>query len=168
MGGLLIRPEREGDAGGIAISHIAAWSACVEAAGAQIAAANSEAWIRQRRMRLAELTDAQTLVAEVNGCVIGHLTWSTVSRMYPDLGRIWACYVHPDHWGTGAADRLMTAALGRLDGFSVDLEVRYDNLRARRFYERFGFRPTEATPEVSARCLVRYLRDRNTINLHAT
>ncbi|WP_093851515.1 ribosomal protein S18-alanine N-acetyltransferase [Streptomyces pini] len=47
-----------------------------------------------------------------------------------------------DHWGTGLGARLLTALLtaaGDFECHEVLLEVRVDNDRARRLYERFGF-----------------------------
>ncbi|MDH2407437.1 ribosomal protein S18-alanine N-acetyltransferase [Streptomyces chitinivorans] len=47
-----------------------------------------------------------------------------------------------DHWGTGLGARLLTALLTAATDFEcheVLLEVRVDNDRARRLYERFGF-----------------------------
>ena len=57
-------------------------------------------------------------------------------------GEIYAIYVDPQHWGTGAGRALMAAALSHLagEGLSpVRLWVLADNHRARRFYERHGF-----------------------------
>ncbi|MEE1940578.1 ribosomal protein S18-alanine N-acetyltransferase [Streptomyces sp. TRM 70361] len=47
-----------------------------------------------------------------------------------------------DRWGTGLGGRLLTALLGAATEFECEevlLEVRVDNPRARRLYERFGF-----------------------------
>ncbi|WKX74377.1 ribosomal protein S18-alanine N-acetyltransferase [Streptomyces sp. XD-27] len=49
-----------------------------------------------------------------------------------------------DHWGTGLGARLLTALLQAATAFEcheVLLEVRVDNTRAQRLYERFGFEP---------------------------
>jgi GNAT superfamily N-acetyltransferase len=58
------------------------------------------------------------------------------------VGELYALYVTPEHWGTGAGHALMTEAL---DGLARDrlapvrLWVFTGNARARRFYERAGF-----------------------------
>jgi len=47
-----------------------------------------------------------------------------------------------DHWGTGLGARLLTGLLTAATDFEcreVLLEVRVDNVRAQRLYERFGF-----------------------------
>ncbi|MFH8985176.1 ribosomal protein S18-alanine N-acetyltransferase [Streptomyces varsoviensis] len=49
-----------------------------------------------------------------------------------------------DHWGTGLGARLLTELLAAATAFEcheVLLEVRVDNDRAQRLYERFGFEP---------------------------
>ncbi len=52
---------------------------------------------------------------------------------------VYAIYVHPDAWSTGAGRALMTEALVQLGDVAVVLWVLEDNHRARRFYERAGF-----------------------------
>jgi ribosomal-protein-alanine N-acetyltransferase len=49
-----------------------------------------------------------------------------------------------DQWGTGLGSRLLTDLLQGATAFECDevlLEVRVDNSRAQRLYERFGFEP---------------------------
>ncbi|MER7347111.1 ribosomal protein S18-alanine N-acetyltransferase [Streptomyces aurantiacus] len=49
-----------------------------------------------------------------------------------------------DHWGTGLGARLLTELLRHATAFEateVMLEVRVDNERAQKLYERFGFEP---------------------------
>jgi GNAT superfamily N-acetyltransferase len=61
-------------------------------------------------------------------------------------GEVYGFYLHPDAWGSGAADVLMNACLGELRGRGFEraiLWVLRDNPRARRFYERCGFGPTD-------------------------
>lgn len=58
-------------------------------------------------------------------------------------GEIFAIYVHPDHWGEGFGHRLLRAGERQLrdagHGRAL-LWVLRDNGRARRFYERQGWR----------------------------
>ncbi|MCZ4120560.1 ribosomal protein S18-alanine N-acetyltransferase [Streptomyces sp. H39-S7] len=49
-----------------------------------------------------------------------------------------------DHWGSGLGSRLLADLMQQATAFEcheVLLEVRVDNLRAQRLYERFGFEP---------------------------
>lgn len=67
------------------------------------------------------------------------------ARGFTGRGEVWAFYVHPDRWGTGAAVQLMDHVEERLEaeGFvTAVLWVLDDNPRARRFYERQGWAPT--------------------------
>jgi ribosomal protein S18 acetylase RimI-like enzyme len=63
----------------------------------------------------------------------------------PHTGELYALFVHPDHWGTGAGRALTDAALADLRDagcVTVWLWVLEDNVRARRFYTRYGFAET--------------------------
>jgi GNAT superfamily N-acetyltransferase len=57
-------------------------------------------------------------------------------------------YIHPDHWGTGAASFLMQQVIGVLDAAGTDavyLTTYAGVNRARRFYARVGFKETGTT-----------------------
>ena len=57
-------------------------------------------------------------------------------------------YVVPGEWGTGVAPRLHDAAVEAVRGLGcteVRLWVLEENARARRFYERSGWRPNSDT-----------------------
>ena len=63
----------------------------------------------------------------------------------PAIVHLMAMWVHPTRRGTDAGDRLVAAVLSwaRTEGAkAVRLNVVGSNARARRFYERNGFRPT--------------------------
>lgn len=63
----------------------------------------------------------------------------------PNTGELYALFVHPDHWGTGAGRALTDAACADLRESgcdSVQLWVLEANNRARRFYLRYGFTET--------------------------
>ena len=79
-----------------------------------------------------------TLVCERDGRVIG----------VAGVERCWlhGFYVLPEHWGTGVADELHDAALAeQRDCAELRLWVLEANARARRFYERHGWRPNGET-----------------------
>jgi GNAT superfamily N-acetyltransferase len=64
------------------------------------------------------------------------------ARGHTGRGEVWAFYVHPDAWGSGAAAALMDHVDDRMraEGFATAvLWVLDDNPRARRFYERHGW-----------------------------
>ncbi|MFC5721807.1 ribosomal protein S18-alanine N-acetyltransferase [Streptomyces gamaensis] len=59
-------------------------------------------------------------------------------------GDVQTIAVDREHWGTGLGARLLAELLGAATAFEcreVLLEVRVDNTRAQRLYERFGFEP---------------------------
>lgn len=61
----------------------------------------------------------------------------------PDAGEVGAIYLHPDFWDRGFGREMMDFALRTLkaQGFStIALWVLEENLRARKFYEKCGFR----------------------------
>lgn len=70
----------------------------------------------------------------------------------PDyVGEIYAIYFHPDYWGTQATDKGLKFCISRLKelGFTqIHIWVLEDNLRARIFYEKFGFVFDGSTKEI--------------------
>ncbi|GAA2600219.1 ribosomal protein S18-alanine N-acetyltransferase [Streptomyces tubercidicus] len=80
------------------------------------------------------------LVAEQAGRLVGYGGLAAVDG----TGDIQTIATARDQWGTGLGARLLTELLGAATDFEcheVLLEVRVDNLRAQRLYERFGFEP---------------------------
>jgi GNAT superfamily N-acetyltransferase len=60
----------------------------------------------------------------------------------PNTGELYALFVHPSHWGTGAGRALADAACTDLRDagcVNVCLWVLEANTRARRFYAAYGF-----------------------------
>ncbi|MFB7516946.1 ribosomal protein S18-alanine N-acetyltransferase [Streptomyces sp. NPDC056144] len=60
------------------------------------------------------------------------------------LGDVQTIAVARDQWGTGLGARLLSDLLHHATAFECDevlLEVRVDNTRAQKLYERFGFEP---------------------------
>jgi GNAT superfamily N-acetyltransferase len=91
-----------------------------------------------------------TLVADEDGEVVGFVSVGP-SRDERGLGELYAIYVHPDWWGTGAGRALIERG-------DLELRSRYreatlwvleDNPRARSFYEAAGWAPDGATKSVA-------------------
>lgn len=80
-------------------------------------------------------------VAEVDGRVVGFVNVGP-SRDEDGIGELYAIYVSADHWDTGTGRALMETALDWLARrFEAStLWVLHGNGRARRFYERGGWR----------------------------
>jgi ribosomal protein S18 acetylase RimI-like enzyme len=102
-----------------------------------------------RTARLAESIETgstRVLVATTAASIVGY-TFSGACRDddVPDgTGEVYAIYVHPSAWSTGAGRALMTATLDALGKIPVVLWVLEVNARARRFYELAGFEPDGA------------------------
>ncbi|MFC9824304.1 GNAT family N-acetyltransferase [Streptomyces erythrochromogenes] len=73
-----------------------------------------------------------------------------VSGVTGRVGEVYALYVAPDLIGTGIGRGLLTEAHAAMTGRGFEtsaLWVLQDNLRARRFYERAGYRADGATQD---------------------
>ena len=117
--------------------------------------------------RMATSTEVSTLVALLDGEVIGFAAYgaerSDLAPAVAGRGEVFALYVHPDRWGTGAGHALMTsarAALGARGYDAVSVWVLEGNARGIAFYERQGFRATGDVTEsrVDALPEARYAR----------
>ena len=117
--------------------------------------------------RIASSTEVSTLVALLDGEVIGFAAYgaerSDLAPAVAGRGEVYALYVHPDRWGTGAGHALMTsarAALGARGYDAVSVWVLEGNARGIAFYERQGFRATGDVTEsrVDALPEARYAR----------
>jgi GNAT superfamily N-acetyltransferase len=160
-----MRPAVPDDARDVAEVRAAGWRAAyrdlVPAAwlAAMDPAADAE---RYRTAWTSGATYPRTAVAVVEGAVVGFVTWAPYAER-PDhggvtagppadgasaVGELRALYVHPDHWGRAAGHLLLSHALIALAGASlapVRLWTFSGNARARRFYERAGFRADGAS-----------------------
>ena len=79
-------------------------------------------------------------VAEQDGRCVGFVS-AGPCRHEPETGEVYAIYVRPDAWSTGAGRALMDAAAEWLAERwpQAILWVAEENPRARRFYERYGW-----------------------------
>jgi GNAT superfamily N-acetyltransferase len=91
-----------------------------------------------------------TFVAERDGEIVGFVSVGAGRDPGTD-GELFAIYVHPQAWGTGAGRALIEAGedeLRRLGHQNAILWVLDDNPRARRFYELAGWSPDEDAREI--------------------
>ena len=138
---MLVRPARREDAAAIADVHVRTWRAAYEHVfGAERLAGIGDGRRARWEERLADpLPGGQVFVAEEAGRVVGFVSVGD-SREEPGKGELFAIYVLPEAWGSGAGSALMATALDALRGYSsATLWVLEDNPRARRFYEREGW-----------------------------
>lgn len=87
----------------------------------------------------------------------GMLVWQETD----DCAEIVAIHSLPDSWGTGLGHSLLTAALDQIGDRPVFLWAFRENARARRFYEKHGFRwdGSQRVSEFDGAMEVRYVRE---------
>jgi RimJ/RimL family protein N-acetyltransferase len=171
---VLVRAAQVEDVAQIADVHVRSWQAAYAGLMPQSyldslsPAQRVPGWTRTIQDR--DASRGGTLVATENGDrVVGfaHIRECRDDDCAPDrVGEVWAIYLEPRVWGTGAGRALMTAALGlltELGYLQVTLWVLDGNARARRFYEAAGFHPDGAVKEDDrsgfALCEVRYRKE---------
>ncbi|MEO6570843.1 MAG: GNAT family N-acetyltransferase [Ilumatobacteraceae bacterium] len=77
------------------------------------------------------------------------------ARGFTGRGEVWAFYLHPDAWGSGAASALMQHTEDRMRAEGFDTAVLWvldDNPRARAFYEKFGWHPSGLAADFDRYC----------------
>ena len=88
-------------------------------------------------------SDQYTLVSEMEGKVVGHITLLLTNKARNKHSAAIAIAVHPDSQGKGVGKALMKEALNQADNWlnlvRIELEVHSDNLTAVSFYEKVGF-----------------------------
>jgi ribosomal protein S18 acetylase RimI-like enzyme len=136
-----VRPGTPADAGAIIAVRIASWR------GAYGAYLPANYWDEYDRATATHRTaDAissgrwDVFVAETDS-IIGYVIYGAArdDDVPPGTGEVYAIYVHPDAWSTGAGRALMDAALAAFGDRTVVLWVLTVNERARRFYDLAGF-----------------------------
>jgi len=147
----IVRPAELADVDGIGVVHTAAWQVGYDGIlPAQLLDGLSAEHAAGRwRVGLASGDRTSTaLVAEVDGQLLGICSFGPYREVEhqqtpQDMSELWMLNVHPDGWGTGVAQALMTAAV---DGLRLDypaataaLWVLDGNARGRRFYEKEGW-----------------------------
>ncbi|NBM20547.1 GNAT family N-acetyltransferase, partial [Streptomyces sp. GC420] len=175
---MLIREMTEADCEAVAAVRTAGWRTAY--AGllppAYLASLDPAENASRHRARLAGSDGTVVdLLAERGGTVVGWACFGPYRPAgTPGAGgnaastadaELYALYVDPEHWSTGAGRALMDAVLGRCRAAGrprVLLWVLEGNARARRFYERSGFGPDGAREPFAAGGVtvpeVRYVR----------
>jgi 2-amino-4-hydroxy-6-hydroxymethyldihydropteridine diphosphokinase len=145
-GPVQIRRARGVDADDVARTHTAASQAAYRGYGPPDPgglARRTELW-----REVLPQPDNRTWVATDGDLIVGLLNIGSF-REHPDAGAVRTLYLLPGWWGTGVAQRLMDIAHEELarDFDHALLTVLTANARARRFYERNGWRLEETLVE---------------------
>ncbi|ENM5767825.1 GNAT family N-acetyltransferase [Vibrio mimicus] len=105
-------------------------------------------------------SEQYTLVVELEGKVVGHVTLFLTSKVRDKHCAAIAIAVHPNSHGKGVGRFLMNEALNQADNWlnliRVELEVHSDNLSAISLYEKVGFE-TEGIKRLSTFKSGRYI-----------
>jgi GNAT superfamily N-acetyltransferase len=160
---LAVRPAVAGDAAAVAAVQRAAWIAAYSGIVAADVIDRITAPDEGARIRQTFLTRPwqRMLVAVGDGGVVGYASFGAeldvLGSPWPhprsaagsagSTGELYALYVHPDRWSTGAGRVLMATVLQRLASAGYERAVLWvleENDRARRFYARAGFAPDGA------------------------
>lgn len=91
-------------------------------------------------MQFYETYPESFIIAEINGFVVGYVAGFMAKE---GVGRVFSLAVHPMYQNRGVGGNLLKEVIWVLQRFGVNeiiLEVRSGNIKARRFYERYGFR----------------------------
>jgi GNAT superfamily N-acetyltransferase len=158
-----VRRATPEDARAIAEIHVETWRATYVDVVPQQVLAELDVDARERMWRSWTASDeGATFVAERDH-VIGFAS-AGPSRDPEGLGEVYAIYVAPSAWGSGAGHALMDATVEwlRMRWNEAVLWVAEENPRARRFYERYGWALDggRTVDEVAAGALVAEVRYR--------
>ena len=171
-----IRPARPEDAEAIAAIRAQSWRAAYAGVipADVLAESTSPASVARQATRILDRWTGM-IIAEADGALVGYANFGR-ERASGELGSVpgpeqdpsraelYAIYVAPAHWSTGAGRALMDTVLNRAAaaGYErISLWVLLDNPRARRFYQRAGFSLTgesEVLADLGGVTEVRYAR----------
>jgi ribosomal protein S18 acetylase RimI-like enzyme len=148
---LVVRDLTAEDIDAVAALHVRSWQAGYAGiVPADVLDALDPAAFAEARRSRPTPPGARTVVADDGGTIVGfasfgpYLLQQKQDTYDPAIGQLYAIYVDPDRWSTGAGRALMAAAREALAvaGYpEFRLWVLEDNHRARRFYERAGMAP---------------------------
>lgn len=151
-----MRKAELADAGEIASSHVRSWQAGYAGVIPEDFLDSLDSELAARTLRWQTIIAAAgadgtfVLVGELDGELAGWLTGGCCRPQSGEataLGEVHGCYVDPAHWRRGVGSALMAEAtrLLVLAGYrEAVLWVLEENIRARSFYERHGWRPDGA------------------------
>jgi len=151
--GVAIRQATIDDAGEVAAVHVATWRGAYRGLMPQSLLdglsieARTEVW-----RRILRDDEGSTLVAieQTAERLVGFVSVGASRDTDADraLSELYGLYLHPSYWGSGVGKDLHDSGLSQLPaGVEATLWVLDSNVRARKFYERQGWKFDGATKE---------------------
>jgi GNAT superfamily N-acetyltransferase len=148
----MIRPAVVADAAAITHAHVGGWLAAYRGIMPDDVLDNLDFEARRARWHDNLANGARVLIDECDGVVRGFSGFGPCrDEDKAGAGEVYALYVDQQWWGQGVGEALLSAALDalRAEGYTeFVLWVLRDNARARRFYEKQGWR-FDGTEQVS-------------------
>jgi len=153
---LSIRTATPLDADAIARAQVASWQAAYRGIvpDEHLDALDWREWAIARREQLERATDegVRVNVALVDGSLVGYVASGPERDGDPAAHQgeeVYALYLAPELWGRGIGRDLLSRAVAEVPAdVPITLWVLADNLRARSFYERSGFRADGSTTTI--------------------
>jgi GNAT superfamily N-acetyltransferase len=159
--GVVVRPAIETDAQRIAEVHVGTWQAAYRGIvpdqflDSLDVGQRARAWRKTLGQDDPDWPSMQTSVAVHDDRVIGFASIGPTrdDDATPAVGELYAIYVDADHWDSGAGKALIVEAIDELRARYSEavLWVLEANDRARRFYEKGGWRFDGATKDDDSR-----------------
>ncbi|WP_319430533.1 GNAT family N-acetyltransferase [Mycobacterium sp. RTGN5] len=140
-----VRDATADDAMAMAQSHVRSWQAGYRGLIAQdyLDGLLPEVWASRYSFD-SERSGRHSLVAVDGDAICGHVTFGrSPDDELAGSAEVWALYVDPPQWGAGIGGALVDAACARLSEAGHERALLWAlsaNTRARRFYERMGWR----------------------------
>lgn len=139
---MIIRQAAQHDVPAIATIHVRSWQHAYRdlLPADQLAALSIEDRVQQWQRQLA--SQMHTIVAEIDGDVVGFASWDTNPDSQPASAMLYSIYLAPAAMGKGTGSALLERvehdmiAAGAIEG---SLHVLADNTPTRAFYERHGW-----------------------------
>lgn len=148
-----IRVANIKDARGVAKVHIDTWKVCYKGIVPDLYLDSFDYAERTKLWEKGLCDESQfNFIAEQDQEIIGWVTFGlNRDKRSEDIFEIYGIYVLPEHWGSNVGESLFTSAMKKIEIKSprtVTLWVLEENIRARIFYQKYGFKLDGVTEKI--------------------
>ena len=153
---IVVRKVLQEEASDYAICHIKCWQAAYKGIipdeNLSNMLTNMEQIVEKTRQNICKSSGDEFSIITLDGKIIGKLGYGHCrDEDKINAGEIYAIYLLPEYWDKGYGRQMMEYILSNLKnmGFhEVVIWVLKENIRARIFYEKFGFQFDGSTKEI--------------------